>query len=264
VKQDDEIGRLGKSFNKMITKLDNLVNIVYASQLKEKEVELKLLQAQIRKREIELNALQAQINPHFIYNTLESLRRMADLNGDHDLSKMVLILGKLLRYTVQIGDQVVNILDEMEYLKNYLTLQNLRFKNKFNLEIDIAPELTELKTIKLVFQPLIENSIYHGLEPKPGLGTIRITGRCHEEGTYFEVADNGVGIEGEQLEQINRRIQEPNMTGNHGKSIGLKNVNERIKLYYGDVYGIKISSEPGQGTVVRIELPSIDRINEII
>jgi|GEM_PF-1117649 len=264
VKQDDEIGRLGKSFNQMINKLDNLVNIVYASQLKEKEVELKLLQAQIRKREIELNALQAQINPHFLYNTLESLRRMADLNGDHDTSKMVLILGKLLRYTIQIGNQAVNVRDEMEYLRNYLILQNLRFKNKFELEIDIDPKLYELKIIKLVFQPLIENSIYHGLESKPGLGVIRIIGRCHEQGTYFEVADDGIGIDREQLEQINRRIKDPNLTGNHTKSIGLKNVNERIKLYYGDEYGINISSEPGQGTLVRIELPSIDRMNEIV
>jgi two-component system sensor histidine kinase YesM len=264
VKQEDEIGRLGKSFNQMINKLDNLVNIVYASQLKEREVELKLLQAQIRKREIELNALQAQINPHFLYNTLESLRRMADLNGDHDTSKMVLILGKLLRYTVQIGNQTVSILEEMEYLQNYLALQNLRFKNKFELVIDLDPRLSQLKIIKLIFQPLIENSIYHGLESKAGLGTIGITGKYHEQGTYFEVADDGVGINRDHLEQINRRIKEPNLTGNHGKSIGLKNVNERIKLHYGDEYGIEISSEPGQGTIVRIKLPGIDRMNEVV
>lgn len=264
VKQHDEIGRLGKSFNKMINKLDNLVNIVYASQLKEKEVELQLLQAQIRKREIELETLQAQINPHFIYNTLESLRRMADLNGDHDTSNMMLILGKLLRYTVRIGNQAVNILDEMEYLRNYLTLQNLRFKNKFKLEIELDPELHDLKIINLVFQPLIENSIYHGLESKPGLGIIRITGKCHAHGTYFEVADNGVGIDPEQLAQINRRINSPNIAENHAKSIGLKNVNERIKLYYGNEYGIKIFSKPGEGTVVRIELPDINRMNQIV
>ena len=264
VKQNDEIGRLGKSFNQMITKLDNLVNIVYASRLKEKEVELGLLQAQIRKREIELSTLQAQINPHFLYNTLESLRRMADLNDDHDTSKMMLILGKLLHYTVQIENQAVTIRDEMEYLRNYLTLQNLRFKNKFELVTDLDPRLYDLKIIKLVFQPLIENSIYHGLESKVGLGVIKITGRCHEDGTYFEVADNGVGIDREQLEQINRRIQDPGASGNHTKSIGLKNVNERIKLYYGEEYGIRISSEPGQGTVVRIKLPVIDRMNAIV
>lgn len=129
VKYKDEIGRLGRNFNQMIRKIDNLINTIYLSQIKKKEVEL--------------NALQAQINPHFIYNTLESIRMMAKLNDDNDTAKMALILGKLLRYSMNAGNKIVTIKDEIEHLDNYLILQNFRFKDKLHLVVNIDQALLE-------------------------------------------------------------------------------------------------------------------------
>ncbi|QGQ95038.1 sensor histidine kinase [Paenibacillus psychroresistens] len=241
VMHKDEIGRLGHGFNNMINKIDQLVSIVYSTEL--------------RKKEAEMNALQSQINPHFMYNTLESIRMTAELNDDTVTAKMTLILGKLLRYSINPKDRLVTIGDEIEHLKNYIMLQNFRFKDKFELIIEMDQELIDIPIIKLIFQPIIENAIFHGLETMIGKGEIKITGYQAENKTIFLIEDNGIGMTAEQLEKLN----DPDVTeihsGDASRGIGLKNVNERIKLHYGEIYGIKITSEQGKGTTVSLELP---------
>lgn len=241
VRHKDEVGQLGRSFNKMINRIDNLVNTVYVSRL--------------RKREAELHALQAQINPHFIYNTMEAIRMMAKLNGDSDTSEMALILGKLLRYSINIKNKIVTVKEEVEHLKNYLVIQNYRFDNKFELILNIAEELYDMKIIKLIFQPVVENAIYHGLETSSLNGVIRIDGYKTENSVTFDIEDNGAGMTVEELEELNRKVNDFSVPeGNHG-GIGLRNINERLKLHFGEEYGLTILSGAVEGTTVRINLP---------
>lgn len=249
VRQKDEIGLLGRSFNKMIRKIEKLINIVYISQ--------------IRKKEAELDALQTQINPHFIYNTLESIRMMAELNDDAETSRMTFMLARLLRYSISTKKQKVTVKQEVEHLNNYLELQNMRFEDKFQLVVDLDEELYHAGIIKLVFQPVVENAIVHGFEGIEGKGVIRISGR-HEEGRIVLcIEDNGKGIPAEQLEELNRKINDFSQNDGEKGSIGLKNVNERIQLHYGESFGIRLCSEPDKGTVVILEFPDAEPINKI-
>lgn len=249
VRTRDEVGLLGKSFNRMIKKIDTLVNTVHVTQ--------------IRKRETELSALQAQINPHFIYNTLESIRRLAEINDDNDTAKMTCLLGKMLRYSINISNKVVTVGDEIDHVNQYFELQNFRFGNRFKLVLEIPEEFYEISIIKLVFQPIVENAFYHGLEVTAGQGMIRIRGYKENERIYFEIADSGIGMTEEQAELINDRINGFSPGGDDSKSIGLRNINERIKLYYGAGFGLKISGWPGKGTTVSIMLPCEKRMNSV-
>lgn len=249
VKQRDEIGLLGHSFNKMIRKVENLINIVYISQ--------------IRKKEAELDALQSQINPHFIYNTLESIRMMAELNDDSDTSRMTFMLARLLRYSISTKKQKVTVKQEIEHLKNYLELQNMRYGDKFKLIVELDDALYNVSIIKLIFQPVVENAIVHGLEGVQEKGIIRITGYHRNDKIIFSIEDNGKGIPEETLEELNRRINDFGQSQGERGGIGLRNVNERIQLHYGDAYGLKLSSEPGKGTAVILEFPDREAMNNV-
>jgi len=228
----------------MINMIDKLVNTIYVTQ--------------IRKREAELHALQAQINPHFIYNTLESIRFVAKSNGDELTAEMAFVLGKLLRYSINIKNKIVTVNDEIMHLKNYLLLQNYRFDNRFTMVINIEKDLLEYKMIKLIFQPIVENSIYHGLEMKDEDGIIRLTGFRRQDMLVFDIEDNGCGMTEEQLEQLNERVNDFTTFDQTEGSIGLKNINERIKLQYGNSSGITVLSRLGHGTTVRILLPAVN------
>ena len=239
VKQKDEIGLLGHSFNKMIRKVETLIDAVYISQIREKEAEL--------------DALQSQINPHFIYNTLESIRMMAELNDDASTSRMTFMLARLLRYSISTKKQKVTVRQEVEHLKNYLELQNMRYGDKFELIVDLSEYIYESCIIKLVFQPVVENAIVHGLEGISDKGIIKITGYHENDRIILKIEDNGVGMSAEQVEELNRKINDFSQPDSDKGGIGLKNVNERIQLHYGEGYGLKLSSEPGKGTVVLLE-----------
>ena len=242
VRNSDEVGILGESFNSMINKIDILVNTVHATQL--------------RKRETELSALQAQINPHFIYNTLESIRRMAELNDDNDTAEMTFLLGKMLRYSINIKNRIVTVQNEIDHVNHYFGLQNFRFGNRFKLVWDIPEELYSISIIKLIFQPVVENAIYHGLQPLKGEGTIYLKGFRENEFICFAISDDGVGMTEHQLEALNKKITDFT-SEDDSKSIGLRNINERIKLYYGSGYGLDISSQPAKGTTVLFKLPGV-------
>lgn len=234
----DEVGELSESFNTMTERLSNLINEVYISELNQKELELKMLQN--------------QINPHFLYNTLESIHMMAEANDDFEVSKMSTDLGKILRYGLNTTVSMVTVKDELNNIKTYMELQRIRLDNIDSLVINVDASLLNHKIVKLVFQPIVENSIYHGLSSVYTGGVITVTSKVEDSNLVFYIHDNGVGIDEDTLNKLNGYI---NCTNDEFSSIGLRNVNMRLKLNYGSNYGIYISSELNNGTTVKVVIP---------
>jgi len=249
---NDEHALLAAGFNDMTSKLKKLIDDVYRSQLKEKELEF-------LKKEAELNALQQQINPHFLYNTLEAIYWTAQLKGDDEISEMVTALGNFFRTSINKGLEYITIEDEIKNVQNYVYLQKIRFNDRFWVKWEIDDEIIKYKTIKLILQPIIENAIIHGIENMERGGLIIIKAFKYEDNIIFEVEDNGVGMSDEEVEKLERYVdsQEKDTRG----SIGVKNVNQRIKLYFGEKYGIKINSELNKGTKVSLTIPAF--LNEV-
>ncbi|WP_337912752.1 sensor histidine kinase [Cohnella zeiphila] len=237
----DEIGLAGSAFNRMIDRMKTLIQDIY--------------QVEQRKKEAELESLQHQINPHFIYNTLESIRMTAVLNDDKEVGDMTQLLGKLLRYSFHAGLEFVPIDREWRHLRMYVTLLNYRYGNRFVLDLPDPRETEGLQVMKLLFQPIVENSVYHGLDDSQAGMRIRI--RYRPEGTddLFDIADDGSGMDVETLANLQAalRLSAAEAAGQGG--IGLRNVNERLKLRYGEAYGLTVDSEPGRGTTVTVRLP---------
>jgi Predicted signal transduction protein with a C-terminal ATPase domain len=234
----DEIGSLARAFNKMTIKVKRLIKEVYFDKLKQKELELQMLQN--------------QINPHFLYNSLDSIHMMAEINEDYETSKMATALAKIFRYGISQTNVKVTVKEEIENLKEYIMLQQVRFEDIFSIQLDIDESLADHIIIKLILQPLLENAIYHGINSRGEKGFISISGYIENETLIFEVSDNGDGMDLEQLALLNGYI---NGLNHSFKSIGLKNVNKRIKLYYGDKYGIQIFSTVNAGTKVKVTIP---------
>lgn len=238
VNTKDEIGTLSKTFNTMTKKMKNLIKEVYVNKLAQKDMELKMLQN--------------QINPHFIYNTLESIHMMAEINNDSETAKMAINLGKIMRYGLSYSDKKVTVLDEINNLNAYIMLEEMRYDNIKKIDIDVEPSLLSGEIMKLTFQPIVENSLYHGLDTLESGGILKIIGYRVGTDMKFEIEDNGLGMDSNKLASLNGYI---NNLNNAFNSIGLKNVNQRIKLYYGNSYGIKVKSTVNVGTNVEILLP---------
>ncbi|MNM99593.1 putative sensor-like histidine kinase [compost metagenome] len=168
---------------------------------------------------------------------------------------MVTALARLFRISLSKGKNIISVKDEIEHARNYLTIQNIRYKNKFTYNIDIDEETLNLSTIKLIIQPLIENAIYHGMEFMGGDGEILIKAYLKDEDLYIDVIDNGLGMEQEVADTL---LTRKNNGKKKSSGIGLKNVHQRIQIYYGVEYGLKIYSEPDEGTTIRIHVPAID------
>jgi two-component system sensor histidine kinase YesM len=226
--------------------IDFLINKIYSIKLRQKEAEL--------------NSLQNQINPHFLYNTLESIRGAALYHGIHEIAAMSKALSLLFRYSI--SDRVlVTIKEELQHLENYMSIQNFRYENKFELAYSIAPELMNHKILKLTMQPLIENSIKHGLEMKLGKGTIKIEILELDKNIKILISDNGLGMPSKKVDELNRSIAWDRYLSNSeptrsGTGIGVRNVNSRIKLYFGEQYGLRFR-EASVGTIVEIILPAV-------
>jgi two-component system sensor histidine kinase YesM len=236
-----EIQHLGKAIRSMVSQMHTLMdNIMIEQELKRKS---------------ELNALQAQINPHFLYNTLDSIIWMIENENYDGAIIMVTALAKLFRISLSKGKNIITVRDEIEHARNYLTIQNIRYKNKFTYSIDVDERTLDFASIKLIIQPLIENAIYHGMEFMGGDGEILVKTYTKENDLYIDVIDNGLGMLQEVADTLltNERKVEKKSSG-----IGLKNVNERIQLYFGRDYGLKIYSEPDEGTTIRIHMPCMD------
>ena len=208
------------------------------------------------KRKSEFDSLQAQINPHFLYNTLDIIVWQIENEKQSEAVHTVTALARFFRLSLGKGKNIVTVKDEIDHVKNYLMIQHMRFKNKFDYEFDIAEDVLELPSLKLMLQPLVENAIYHGMEFMDGDGLIMVKAWQEENELYLSVADNGLGMTEDKVETI---LTGKSSSGNgRGSGIGVKNVNERIKLYFGEAYGITIDSEPDEGTTVIIHLPAKD------
>jgi two-component system sensor histidine kinase YesM len=220
----------------------------------------KISSIKLSQKEAELNSLQNQINPHFLYNTLESIRGAALYHGIHEIASMSKSLSLLFRYSI--SDRVlVSVKEELQHLENYISIQNFRFEDKFALEYNIPPELMNYKILKLTLQPLIENSIKHGLEMKLGKGTIRIEILSLESNIKIIISDDGLGMPQKKLEELNRALANDKSRSvddnvRTGTGIGVINVNSRIKLYFGEQYGLRFR-EALVGTTVEITLPAV-------
>jgi len=235
-----------------------LINEIKANLLLEKEIK----NAQLQLKEVELKALQAQINPHFLYNTLDSIQWLAVLHGVDDIQQMTVALGKLLRYSLDRERNIVSVRKELEKVENYLIIQKFRYGEKFSYHLNIETEVLEFRIPKLLLQPLVENAIQHGLEPKPLAGNIWINGWLEgDEQAVIEVADDGVGMsedfQNTLMESLfnARKENEVKIEADSHKQIGLENVNKRLIYNFGESSSLKIKSRINQGTVIRFRIP---------
>ena len=233
-------------FSAMLILLASLGLAYVLSSLMEQNVE-----EQRQKRKSELKALQAQINPHFLYNTLDSIIWMAEWGKTNEVVLMTSSLAKLLRQSISNQNELVRVEEEVEYTRSYLTIQKMRYKDKLEYEILVDQEVQGKKIPKLVLQPLVENAIYHGIKYKEGKGVVCIEG--FKAGTHMvlKVTDDGNGMTKEQLSKIFEKRE----TDTRRNGVGVLNVHERIQLYYGKEYGLKFSSEEGLGTTVEVHIP---------
>lgn len=213
-----------------------------------------MVMEQKEKRKSALDALQSQINPHFLYNTLDSVIWMIEGERYKDAISMITALSKLFRISLSKGNNVITIHDEIEHAKNYLNIQQFRFRNKFETIIDVDPAIENYVTIKLIVQPLLENAIYYGMEHMDGEGVITLKGYEKEDEICIAVCDNGMGIPEETLSTL---LTDKARSRGKGSGIGLWNVNQRISLYFKGNYGLTIESELDEGTTVTIHLPKI-------
>lgn len=243
VRSHDEIGYLEQSFNSMVTRLDKHIQTAYVYQLETKTAELK--------------ALQAQINPHFLFNTLESIRFNALEHQDADTARMIHLLGNLFRWNIQSGGLFVELRQEINYAETFIELQKLRYADAFDFETDVPQKLLGLGVPKFILQPLVENAIKHGQRGVSSGGIISITAREAPEGTLMiAVEDNGHGMDAEQVRRIREGLDRPETETDDHYSIGLSNVHQRIRILFGDAYGLDIQSEPEVKTVVSIRMPA--------
>ena len=237
VDSKNEIGSLTKSFDVMTHKIQELME----QNVHEQE----------EKRKSELKALQSQINPHFLYNTLDSIIWMAEGKKNEEVVLMTASLARLLRQSISNEDEVVPIANEVEYARGYLTIQKMRYKDKLEFQIDVDSSILHIPLIKLVLQPIIENAIYHGLKYKESKGLLIVKGFMKDGNAVLQVIDDGVGMDEETLAHIYDRHK----VNYHSNGVGVYNVQKRLKLYYGDDYGITYESEKGKGTTATITIP---------
>ena len=246
---EDELSEVFSDLQVMVQNIKEKDAKVYQSQIRDQQL-------QNEQQKMEMKMLASQINPHFLYNTLESIRMQALTAGNRDVANSIKLLGKSMRYVLEnTGTGFITLMKEMEYIETYLQIQKLRFGNRVNFEIALEPEIMQQEQLILPFllQPVIENAIVHGLEEITENGQIRID--LEQDGDFLiaTVSDNGIGMTGEELSKLRKKISQNTL--NAGKSIGLGNIDRRIKLCYGKEYVLSIQSTKGEGTRVILRLP---------
>lgn len=240
----NEIGSLSKSFNVMTERIHTLME--------------QNVYEQKQKRKNEMKALQAQINPHFLYNTLDSIIWMSEAGKNEEVVVMTSALARLLRQTISNDKEQVTMEEEMEYVRSYLTIQKMRYKDKLEYSIEIAPEIRHIMIIKFALQPIVENAIYHGLKYKETKGNLNIRAYEREKKVYITIADDGVGMDEDTLNHIFDETKREHKSS----GVGVPNVQKRLQLYYGQEYGISYISRKGVGTVATVTVPLKGRTDD--
>jgi two-component system, sensor histidine kinase YesM len=237
VQSNDELGQLGHSLNSMIAETQVLID--------------KLIREEHEKKEVQLEALHAQINPHFLYNTLNTIKWMAKIQGNNAVSKAITALVKLLRISINLGKENITLKEEIDYVMNYIVIQKLRFSTSINIKYNIDQRCMDFTVPKLILQPIVENSIIYSMEDEQHELEIEINGFIKDNNLVIEVCDNGPGIKEEILKNILKTVFDKDRFS----KVGLNNVNQRIKLYCGNEYGLKIRNDLVAGTKVIVNLP---------
>jgi two-component system sensor histidine kinase YesM len=245
-----DIGFITQNINIMLDKVEGMAKRVFTTQDK-------LYQVELLKKQAELSALQNQINPHFLYNTLECMRSIGIAYDIDEIVEISTSMADIFRYSIK-SDDIVSVKDEIETIRKYFKIITIRFQGRISMIVDINDEILDCKIPKMVLQPIVENAVYHGLERKDGRGTLSVYGKIDNAEIIFIVQDDGIGIQSYELERLNSIIKECNDSENLFKdkrSIGLANINSRIKLIFGEGYGLKIESLPDVGTKVIVTFP---------
>ncbi|WP_235332327.1 sensor histidine kinase [Paenibacillus terrae] len=257
----DEIGMLGRSFNRMLEQIRRLMSL---GELRERQ-----------KRDAELRSLQEHIKPHFLYNTLDTIHWMARKNGADDVSDMVGALSRLFRLGLSKGDDFIPLRSEIEHISSYMQIQQTRYRDRLRWELNVSEELGELFVLKLMLQPVVENAIYHGIKARRGPGTIGVEARIEGDKLLLTVRDNGAGMTVERLRELRHLLEAPldSMEGQqkpsgasvnaNDRSYGMLNVQARIRLSFGEEYGIVLDSEEGAGTCVTIVHPLLRDMTQL-
>lgn len=240
---NDEMGRLGESLNRMLDRIQKLMQ--------------ENIDREVLVKNSEIRALQNQINAHFIYNVLESIKMMAEIDEKYEISDAITSLGKLLRYTMRWVSGNVKVSEELEYIKNYMVLINLRYDYPIHLAINVEPEIMDLEIPKMSLQPVVENAILHGIEPMGEESTIYIKAWIENEDCILEVSDTGKGMTEDELEKLRLKIAgEIEVSGGKGNGIGLKNVHDRVTMAFGTDYGLNVYTKLDCYTKVAIKIPN--------
>jgi len=248
---NDEISLLSRSLKNMLNRIETLINEVYTFRLKIKDLELKAKEAEIR-------SLQSQINPHFLYNTLTSIKSSVLKKKDYETADIIVSFARLIRKSSDWRSDFVPLKNEMELVEDYLKIQKFRHRNKLDYKICIDPDYYSVSVPKFTLQPVVENAVYHGIEPGKGAGFIIIYSEPCDTGLKIIVKDNGVGMDENTYMQIKKNLENwSELSGQ--ENIGMLNVQQRLKLNYGQEYGLSVYSKPGEGATVVICIPLIEQ-----
>lgn len=245
----DEIGVLYNEYNSMIEALDTAIKTNYQNKLISLDAQMK--------------SLEARINSHFLFNTLEAINSIASIEGSKRITTMAMSLGNMFRYAIKTQSELVTLQDEIDHIMDYISIQQIRFSNRFVFRLSVPEQMRNLKVLKLILQPIVENSFSHGLQNCQYGHRIHVYGFLCEDYFLIYIVDDGKGMFPEQLMELNESLlEEPEfkeLGHRTNQSIGLKNINTRIELYYGKGYGLSVQSRYGTGTMIRIKLPCLDK-----
>ncbi|MGG1555858.1 sensor histidine kinase [Paenibacillus ferrarius] len=254
VRSTNEVGALAYDINSMIDQMEEMSGNILNTQAR-------LYESELSKKQAEFSALQSQINPHFLYNTLNCISSIGLEYGSKEIAQITSSMSKIFRYSIK-KDELVLIGEEVQCVQAYLNIISIRYENKFSMEVHVDEPLLEMKTPKMILQPIVENSVYHGLERMDAEGQLSVRGYIDVNGDVcFQVADTGRGLDPDELERLREKLNmdyaERVSSRPDGTSIGLSNIHNRIKLLFGEGYGVEIDSQLGRGTTVSVKIPRI-------